>query len=308
MGSGKARAFLFVGALLALTLVVTAASPELRWRASVLRLKLAGELPHVSGAELLEKLTKRADEPYLNFQTGLRGLVADDVRLQRFDAEDPCPALWSTPFGSTWGRLSDDLVLEVFLFEQNVKNVYQNEAVQVSPGDVVFDVGGHLGTFTQAALGAGAARVVVLEPEPVNAHCLQKTFAEEIAAQRVVMVDAAAWDHPGTLRFGKPPKENSGMGRVDETGELVVRAVTLDAIAAELDLDRVDFVKMDIEGAEPQALLGARAVLRRFKPKLALAAYHGDHEFEDVASVIHALRPDYQNLSDPDHHNFAYYR
>ncbi len=57
-----------------------------------------------------------------------------------------------------------------------------------------------------------------------------------------------------------------------------VACICLDDLVAEAELDRVDFLKMDIEGAEPAALRGARTTLERWRPKLARAAYHAiDH-------------------------------
>jgi FkbM family methyltransferase len=50
----------------------------------------------------------------------------------------------------------------------------------VESGDVVIDVGGHLGTFTRFALDHGARQVVGLEPEPRNVACFRRTFDREI--------------------------------------------------------------------------------------------------------------------------------
>ena len=56
---------------------------------------------------------------------------------------------------------------------------------------------------------------------------------------------------------------------------MTVRAVTLDDdMIGELKLDRVDFIKMDIEGAERHALTGARRLLAAHKPRLAICIYH----------------------------------
>ena len=53
-----------------------------------------------------------------------------------------------------------------------------------------------------------------------------------------------------------------------------VLLTTIDKIVEELQLERVDFIKMDIEGAERKALAGARNTLAERKPRLALAGYH----------------------------------
>ncbi len=68
----------------------------------------------------------------------------------------------------------------------------------------------------------------------------------------------------------------------------------LDALVRELSLDRVDFIKMDIEGSEARALKGAEATLRRFRPRLAVCTYHGEQDPRDVPDIIRAVDPSYQ--------------
>ena len=64
------------------------------------------------------------------------------------------------------------------------------------------------------------------------------------------------------------------------------RLTTIDKLSAELSLDRVDFIKMDIEGAERQALEGARETIQRFRPKLAIALEHRPEDLKDIPALI----------------------
>jgi hypothetical protein len=65
-------------------------------------------------------------------------------------------------------------------------------------------------------------------------------------------------------------------------------------MVAELKLDRVDFVKMDIEGAEVKALRGGRATLARYHPKLSVSVYHApDHPIE-VPKAVRSAWPGYR--------------
>ena len=73
-----------------------------------------------------------------------------------------------------------------------------------------------------------------------------------------------------------------------------VPLTTIDKIVAELGLPRVDFIKMDIEGAEANALAGARDTLTRFKPRLAIAAEHKPDDEVDIPRAVRSLRADYQ--------------
>ena len=73
-----------------------------------------------------------------------------------------------------------------------------------------------------------------------------------------------------------------------------VPLTTVDKLVAELKLPRVDFIKMDIEGAEPKALAGARDTLAKFKPRLSIASYHEPDHPRTIPAAIFAARPDYQ--------------
>jgi hypothetical protein len=56
--------------------------------------------------------------------------------------------------------------------------------------------------------------------------------------------------------------------------QLVVPAITLDAFVERNNIERVDFIKADIEGAERNMLRGAKRILREFAPKLSICTYH----------------------------------
>jgi hypothetical protein len=60
-----------------------------------------------------------------------------------------------------------------------------------------------------------------------------------------------------------------------------------------LKLPRVDFIKMDIEGAEQKALHGARQVLIRYQPRLAISSYHLKGDPAAICSIVWQAHPDY---------------
>jgi FkbM family methyltransferase len=144
----------------------------------------------------------------------------------------------------------------------------------------------------------GARLVVALEPDPVNAACFARTFADEIADGRVQLVEAAAWHSSGTLEFEVGGASQTGHVAGSHAAKTVtVRAVTLDQVVEELKLARVDFIKMDIEGAERHALTGARRLLAAHKPRLAICIYHAPDDVEIVPRVIHEANGSYQTFS-----------
>jgi FkbM family methyltransferase len=145
---------------------------------------------------------------------------------------------------------------------------------RLRPGDTAIDVGAHIGFFTmQMAAAVGSeGRVYAFEPLGANADLLERSIAENGFGDRVRFQRTAVGAAPGTATLTFPVETlNSGGAYLllDGTVPLAgnrkqeVPLVALDA----LDLRRpVRFIKMDVEGAEPQVLRGAERILRDDKP------------------------------------------
>jgi FkbM family methyltransferase len=169
----------------------------------------------------------------------------------------------------------------------------------VRHGDIVIDVGAHVGVFTASALDHGAAKVLMIEPDPVNVECLRRNFSRELASGRVILVPEGAWSNEGTLKLYRG-LANSGMNTMvlpeDGAGYVEVKTRPIDQMVAGAGLTRVDFIKMDIEGAERDALRGAARTLARWKPRLMLDAYHQPDDPDVLPAVIRAANPAYQSV------------
>ena len=144
----------------------------------------------------------------------------------------------------------------------------------LQPGDSAIDVGGHIGFFTmQMAAAVGPeGRVYAFEPLDANADLLERSITENGFGGRVRFQRAAVGATPGTATLTFPAETlNSGGAYLLRSGgaplagnrTTEVPLVALDA----LDLRRpVRFIKMDVEGAEPQVLRGAARILKDDRP------------------------------------------
>ena len=179
-----------------------------------------------------------------------------------------------------------------------MQRVYESGGAQVRAGDTVVDGGAHVGTFVRYALQRGAARVIAVEPEPLNLVCLEANLAAEIASGRVRVFRGGIWDRKDSLTLSDSQENSAGHSFVREVaGSQKVAGiplVPLDEIVDDLGLDRVDFIKMDIEGAERRALAGARRTLARFQPRLAISSYHLHDDPEAIPQVVREARPLYR--------------
>ncbi|MBI5877735.1 MAG: FkbM family methyltransferase [Chloroflexi bacterium] len=139
------------------------------------------------------------------------------------------------------------------------------------PGSAFMDIGAHVGQYTLIAAGAGAS-VHTFEPNPSNFVRLQRNV-ELNALQGVTLNRMAVARTSGMLQFSLPDADNTGSGSLAErpgTQTVAVNATTIDAYCAEHGI-QPDFIKMDIEGGELDALRSGEQILRA-RPALVLEA------------------------------------
>jgi FkbM family methyltransferase len=205
--------------------------------------------------------------------------------------------LWDTPKGPFWIPKGNRFVLPFNLAEMDL-HIYGQGEHFIHPGDIVLDCGASDGDFTREALRAGASKVVSIELAPASIECLRRNLASEIAAGRVVVYPKGVWDRDDSLTL-----------QVDDTNfaantvallpgtthaSVQVPLTTIDKLVTELGLPHVDFIKMDIEGAEAKALAGGRDTISRFKPRIALTAEHKPEDEVELPRAVRNIRADYQ--------------
>jgi FkbM family methyltransferase len=236
-----------------------------------------------------EEQTKYA--PVYQRKENLR--AAEIVEASTLLRNEGTQEVWDTPHGRFWIIPGELPTLADVLAEEDY-HVYEENGEGVRKGDVVLDCGAHYGAYTKKALKMGAKLVVAIELAPDNVACLRKTFAEEIGAGRVVVYPKGVWDKDDELvmqRRGSSAGNSVAIGS-DSQGDRVP-LTTIDALVRELKLPRVDFIKMDIEGAETRAVAGATETIRKHRPRLALSAYHVPNDPLNLLVKVRDLLPTY---------------
>ena len=174
-------------------------------------------------------------------------------------------------------------------------NVYRIDTCDVLAGDVVLDCGANVGVFTRYALRRGARKVLAIEPAPDNLECLRRNFDREIRAGVVVVCDKGVWDRDAELLLnvvdGDTGRDSVALKPTGARQGPRVALTTIDKLVRETGLDRVDFVKMDIEGAECRALRGAGATIARWHPRMAISGEHFTGQPEQVIELLRATWP-----------------
>jgi FkbM family methyltransferase len=183
------------------------------------------------------------------------------------------------------------------LLAEQESEVYGTRRFGVQPGDIVLDCGANIGEFTKTALKHGAKLVVAIEPAPAQVRCIRLNLAKEIAEGRVIVWPKGVWDKEDTMKLNLNPENAGGDTLIDQGpnwASVMVPLTTIDNLVSELKLPRVNFIKMDIEGAEKQALAGARRTLQTDHPRVAISPEHFDDDMVRLPAIVKGIDPSYR--------------
>jgi FkbM family methyltransferase len=144
---------------------------------------------------------------------------------------------------------------------------YDYFGYRVAPGDVVVDIGANIGTFSvYASKACGASRVVSFEPFPDNYRMLSKNAAQK-QLRNITCVNRAVGGSRGRRTLGLDPVDcgchSLVMGSFGRTVE--VECITLQDVFEQFSLAKVDYLKMDCEGAEYEILENATSRLKQIR-------------------------------------------
>ena len=182
------------------------------------------------------------------------------------------------------------LIHDVFLSE-NVQ-YFESGIISVVPQEVFVDCGAFSGDtileFKKQAKD-GFKKIFAFEPDPKNMRNL-KQMIEAKEQDRIMPVSAGVYSTSRTIRFmaeGTLDSRISGAQGAD-----AVEVFSLDDYFR--DKETPTFIKMDIEGAEEEALLGARGIIQRCAPKLAISVYHRAADLWRLPLLMKKLNKNYR--------------
>lgn len=165
--------------------------------------------------------------------------------------------------------------------------------IKVESGDHVIDAGacyGDTAIFFAHYVGE-MGKVYSFEFVNDNIKILQRnTGLNPDLEKRIQLVPNPLWSKGGVPIFyeSNGPATTVSMNRISDKS-VEVPTVTIDDLVANGKMEKVDFIKMDIEGAEVEALKGAENTIRKFKPKLAICLYHRESDFKVIPEFIKNL-------------------
>jgi FkbM family methyltransferase len=191
-------------------------------------------------------------------------------------------------------KLFDDLI--AFKLSGNIDYLWDTQSLSDTVNECLHpksyrycqDLGAYTGDTAQwmCELFPNLLFVTAWEPDP-------KTFVKlcryASLCPRVTPLHAASLDYTGTVEFAVSGNRNAG---IDAPGKVAsMPCATLDDIVGR---QPVDFIKIDVEGAERRTLAGAVHTLQTKKPDLLLSLYHRSEDLFDLPLYLHEICPDYR--------------
>jgi FkbM family methyltransferase len=146
----------------------------------------------------------------------------------------------------------------------------------LKPGMTVIDIGSNLGYYAllESRLVGRSGTVIALEPVPQNAEICKQNIGVN-GCSNVVFRQAAIGPYNGRLPLHLSEKSNwHTLHEVHwSTTDILVPVCTLDSLVSELSLNRVDLVRMDLEGYETVVIDGMRKTLEEYSPRLLVEVH-----------------------------------
>ncbi|MCL2389465.1 MAG: FkbM family methyltransferase [Elusimicrobia bacterium] len=173
---------------------------------------------------------------------------------------------------------------------------YFHPLVPINPGDTVIDAGSACGgTILQFIQRVGCAgRVIGFEPHP-EVFRLSLDKLREHKGENAEVHQLALWNKNETKEFFLSEDIGGSTFILHDCRPLIkIEAVTIDYFVKTQNIERVDFIKLHVEGAEIQAFIGSENTLRRDKPNLAISIYHKPQHLFEIILWLNSLDIGYE--------------
>ena len=177
-------------------------------------------------------------------------------------------------------RFKYPLEIEVFitfyifgLKQYNIKNIFE-----VKNDAVVFDIGAFKGdtAYFFSKKCSNKARIYAFEPDENNYKVLLK-IKDKYKLNNVIA---------SNILFSNLETEINFLSMDLNRPAVKMKSTTIDKFVEENNFEKIDYIKMDVEGAEKNILEGSIKTIKKFKPFLAIAIYHGGKLFmEDFYNI-----------------------
>lgn len=189
-------------------------------------------------------------------------------------------------------KMTHDMELLSEIAEPPENQYFDEVLIKYSADDVFLDCGGYVGDTIESYIKHNKgvySGIITFEADESNAKIIKEKF------QNVKLYPVALWNKKEKINFDKV---GSGSGTILDVSEVKnserIVSVLADTIDEIIGNENVSFIKMDIEGSEYKALLGAVNTICRCKPTLMISAYHKQDDYIRLAHLIKSMNYKYR--------------
>lgn len=173
-------------------------------------------------------------------------------------------------------RLTNDNKLLRDITDSEPEEYFPKEDfLKCSDNEVFIDAGAYNG---DTAIGFARwsadtySKIYCMEPDPIMYEVTRETVKFKNIT-KVSVINKGAWNTTGRISFTMD--NTSGSSKIAESGTSVIETIAIDEM---LNGEKATYIKMDIEGAEYEALLGCKKTIEKYRPKLAICIYHNEDD------------------------------
>lgn len=190
-------------------------------------------------------------------------------------------------------KLADNLYDESTFGTNCGLDFLPEEIVQTLKNKDVLDIGAFIGDSALIFNEFSPNKIYSFEPEPNNFELLQKTIAINNLKDKVVPIKKGIAAIKGSETLQTDLAASTIHTTDQQQDGLKIEVTTIDSFVAENNLN-VGLIKMDIEGAELNAVRGALETIKKFQPILLIAVYHTPEDFFEIKPLVEATIPNYE--------------
>jgi FkbM family methyltransferase len=179
----------------------------------------------------------------------------------------------------------------------------------INDNSIILDLGSNIGAFAiYAASIHKNIKIISVEPDPKIFIELCENIRNNGFINRITPLQCCVSNFNGfsNLIFDEDCFTMTRVGVESSSDSTKVPTFTVDQLVEDLNLEKIDFIKMDIEGAEREALAGAETTIARFFPKLAISGYHRVDDIFHLVIRIKKINPNYNIIVNSKLHLYAF--
>ncbi|PJI09846.1 MULTISPECIES: FkbM family methyltransferase [Clostridium] len=188
-------------------------------------------------------------------------------------------------------KLNLDFNLLYSVAECNENQYFDEEIIKLGNREIFIDAGAYVGDTMKSFIHKTKGKfdkIYSFEPDKKNYNRLLKNIKDSKYSDKVVPVNGGVYDKTTTLSFYDGLE---GASSISDQGVKKVNVYSLDEYLKDTP---VTFIKMDVEGSEYSAIMGAKKIITKLKPKLAICVYHKIEDMWQIPLLIKSIVPEYK--------------